>query len=401
MDFNDTKDEADFRAEARAFLGQHLDPKGEKPLRQRIDGKEFMRRAKEWQALKAKNGYAQITWPKEIGGRGGTSMQQVIWNQEEGKFDAPTGPFTIGLGMCVPTVIAFGSDEHKKRYVGPALTGNEIWCQLFSEPAAGSDVAGVKTRAVKDGDEWVINGQKVWTTGAQFSDYGILLTRTDPKAVKHKGLTMFIVNMKDPAVDVRPIHQASGGREFNEVYFTDLRVPDSDRLGEPGQGWKVAIVTLMNERLAVGGSPGPDWSEIMAYAREQGTLGDAAFRAKLADWYVAAQGYKLTKFRTQTALSKGETPGPESSIGKIITANHLQDICNSAIEMQDHYGIMSDTETMPQDALFQQSFMWAPGLRIAGGTDEILKNIIAERVLGLPQDTRVDKTVPFDELKQG
>ena len=183
--------------------------------------------------------------------------------------------------------------------------------------------------------------------------------------------------------------------------FTDLRVPDSDRLGDVGSGWKVAIVTLMNERLAVGGSPGPDWGEIMTYAKEQGTMNDAAFRAKLADWYVAAQGYKLTKFRTQTALSKGQTPGPESSIGKIITANHLQDICNSAIEMQDHYGIMSDTDTMPQDALFQQSFMWAPGLRIAGGTDEILKNIIAERVLGLPQDTRVDKNVPFDELKQG
>ena len=401
MDFNDTKDEAAFRAEAHAFLAQHLEPKGEKPLRQRIDGHEFLRRAKDWQAVKAKAGYAQITWPKEIGGRGGTSMQQVIWNQEEGKFDAPTGPFTIGLGMCVPTVIAFGSDAHKKRFVAPALTGEEIWCQLFSEPAAGSDVAGVKTRAVKDGDEWVINGQKVWTTGAHISDYGILLTRTDPKAVKHKGLTMFIVNMKDAAVETRPIHQASGGREFNEVYFTDLRVPDSDRLGEVGQGWKVAIVTLMNERLAVGGSPGPDWDEIMDYAREQGTLSDAAFRAKLADWYVAAQGYKLTKFRTQTALSKGETPGPESSIGKIITANHLQDICNSAIEMQDHYGIMNDTDTMPQDALFQSSFMWAPGLRIAGGTDEILKNIIAERVLGLPQDTRVDKSVPFDELKQG
>ena len=401
MDFNDTKDEAAFRAEAHAFLAQHLDPKGEKPLRQRIDGHEYLRRAKDWQAVKAKAGYAQITWPKEIGGRGGTSMQQVIWNQEEGKFDAPTGPFTIGLGMCVPTVIAFGSDAHKKRFVGPALTGEEIWCQLFSEPAAGSDVAGVKTRAVKDGDEWVINGQKVWTTGAHVSDYGILLTRTDPKAVKHKGLTMFIVNMKDAAVETRPIHQASGGREFNEVYFTDLRVPDSDRLGEVGQGWKVAIVTLMNERLAVGGSPGPDWDEIMDYAREQGTLSDAAFRAKLADWYVAAQGYKLTKFRTQTALSKGETPGPESSIGKIITANHLQDICNSAIEMQDHYGIMNDTDTMPHDALFQNSFMWAPGLRIAGGTDEILKNIIAERVLGLPQDTRVDKNVPFDELKQG
>ncbi|MEO0883234.1 MAG: acyl-CoA dehydrogenase family protein [Pseudomonadota bacterium] len=401
MDFNDTTEEAEFRAEARNFLSQHLEPKGDKPLRQRISGEEFMSRAKDWQATKAKNGYAQITWPKEIGGRGGTAMQQVIWNQEEGKFDAPTGPFTIGLGMCVPTVIAFGSDEHKARYVKPSLLGEEIWCQLFSEPAAGSDVAGVKTRAVKEGDEWVINGQKVWTTGAHFSDYGILLVRTDPKAVKHKGLTMFIVDMKDPAIEVRPIHQASGGREFNEVYFTDLRVPDSDRLGEVGQGWKVAIVTLMNERLAVGGSPGPDWGEIMDFARDQGTLSDSAFREKLADWYVAAQGYKLTKFRTQTALSRGETPGPENSIGKIITANHLQDICNAAIEMQDHYGIMSDAETMPADAIFQQSFMWAPGLRIAGGTDEILKNIIAERVLGLPQDVRVDKSVPFDELKQG
>ena len=177
MDFNDTKDEAAFRAEAHAFLAKHLEPKGDKPLRQRIDGKEYLARARDWQAIKAKAGYAQITWPKEIGGRGGTSMQQVIWNQEEGKFDAPTGPFTIGLGMCVPTVIAFGSDAHKKRFVSPALTGEEIWCQLFSEPAAGSDVAGVKTRAVKEGDEWVINGQKVWTTGAQFSDYGILLTR--------------------------------------------------------------------------------------------------------------------------------------------------------------------------------------------------------------------------------
>lgn len=401
MDFNDTVEEAEFRAEARAFLEQHLEPKGRKPMRQRVSGEEFMANAKKWQATKAKAGYAKITWPKEMGGRGGTAMQQVIWGQEEGKFDAPTGPFTIGLGMCIPTVIAFGSDEHKKRYVQKALLGEEIWCQLFSEPAAGSDVAGVKTRAVKDGDEWVINGQKVWTSGAHYSDYGILLVRTDPSAPKHKGLTMFIVDMKQQGVEARPIHQASGGREFNEVYFTDVRIPDSDRLGEVGQGWKVAIVTLMNERLAVGGSPGPDWSEIMEYAKQAGTMGDTGFRENLADWYVAAQGYSLTKLRTQTALSKGETPGPESSIGKIITANQLQDICNSAIEMQDHYGLMNDEDTMPADALFQQSFMWAPGLRIAGGTDEILKNIIAERVLGLPQDVRVDKTVPFEDLKQG
>ncbi|CAI8382077.1 MAG: acyl-CoA dehydrogenase [Hyphomonadaceae bacterium] len=399
MDFNDTPEEADFRAEVQAFLAKHMDEKGARPLRQRVSGAEFMQKAKDWQALKAENRFAQITWPTEWGGRGGSSMQNVIWGQEEAKYDAPVGPFTIGLGMCIPTVIAFGSDEHKKRYVKKALRGEEIWCQLFSEPAAGSDVAGLKTRAVKDGDEWVINGQKVWTSGAHYSDYGILLVRTDPKAPKHKGLTMFIVDMKQKGVEARPIHQASGGREFNEVYFTDVRISDTDRLGEVGQGWKVAIVTLMNERLAVGGSPGPDWSEIMNYAKDFGSMGDAGFREKLADWYVQAQGYKLTKLRTQTALSKGQTPGPENSIGKIITANQLQDICNSAIEMQDHYGLMTDSEIMPADAAFQQSFMWAPGLRIAGGTDEILKNIIAERVLGLPQDVRVDKTAPFDELK--
>ena len=401
MDFNDTTQEAEFRAEARAFLGKHLEPKSAKPLRQRVTGSEFMKQAKNWQAIKADAGYAQITWPKEIGGRGGTPMQQVVWNQEEAKFDAPVGPFAIGLGMCIPTVIAFGSDEHKKKYVHKALRGEEIWCQLFSEPSAGSDVAGLKTKAERDGDDWVINGQKVWTSGAHYSDYGILLVRTDPKVPKHKGLTMFIVNMKQKGVEARPIHQASGQREFNEVYFTDVRIPDSDRLGEAGNGWKVALVTLMNERLAVGGSTGPDWGEILEYAKQAGTITEGAFRSKLADWYVAAQGYKLTKFRTQTALSRGQTPGPENSIGKIINANQLQDICNSAIEMQDHYGIMTDESRMPQDAFFQQGFMWAPGLRIAGGTDEILRNIIAERVLGLPQDVRVDKSVNFDELKQG
>lgn len=397
MDFKDSTEEAEFRAEANAFLSQHLDPKIANGIPSGRSG-DYLQRAKDWQKVKAENRFAQITWPEAMGGRGGSPMQQVIWNQEENKFDAPTGPFAIGLGMCVPTVIAFGSDEHKQRYVQKALFGEEIWCQLFSEPAAGSDVAGLKTKAVKDGDDWVINGQKVWTSGAHYSDYGIVLVRTDPDVPKHKGLTMFIIDMKQEGVEVRPIHQASGGSEFNEVYFTDVRIPDKDRLGEPGMGWKVALVTLMNERLAVGGSPGPDWAEIMDYARSSGTMTDAAFRAKLADWYVAAQGYKLTKFRTQTALSKGETPGPENSIGKVITANHLQDICNSAIEMQDHFGIISDKDHAPSEAIFQESFMWAPGLRIAGGTDEILKNIIAERVLGLPQDVRVDKTKAFSEF---
>ncbi len=401
MDFNDTKDEAAFRAEANSFLSQHLELKGANRIASGRDRQKIMLKAKEWQRTKAEHGYAKITWPKELGGMDGTQLQQVIWNQEEAKFDAPTGPFTIGLGMCIPTVIAFGSDAHKAKYVQKAVKGEEIWCQLFSEPSAGSDVAGLKTRAIKDGDDWVINGQKVWTSGAHYSDYGIVLVRTDPTVPKHKGLTMFIIDMKQAGVEVRPIHQASGGNEFNEVYFTDVRIPDSDRLGDPGQGWKVALVTLMNERLAVGGSPGPDWKEIMEYAKNNGAMEDQAFREKLADWYVNAQGYKLTKFRTQTAMSRGETPGPENSIGKIITANHLQDICNSAIEMQDHFGLITDEDTAAADAIFQQSFMWAPGLRIAGGTDEILKNIIAERVLGLPGEIRVDKDIPFDTLKEG
>jgi len=308
--------------------------------------------------------------------------------------------------MCVPTVMAFANDETKQRFVAPAVRGEEIWCQLFSEPSAGSDVAGLRTRAVKDGDDWVINGQKVWTSGAHYCDFGILLVRTNPDVPKHKGLTMFWIDMKAPGVDVRPIHQMSGGSNFNEVYFTDLRVNDSQRLGAVGDGWKVALVTLMNERLAVGGSTGPNYAEIMALARSTVTedgnaLANDAFREKLADWYVQAEGLKLTRFRTMTALSRGQTPGPESSIGKIISANQLQDLSNSAIELEDQFGIITDTAIAPMEAAFQQSLMWAPGLRIAGGTDEILKNIIAERVLGLPGDVRVDKDVAFKDMPTG
>jgi alkylation response protein AidB-like acyl-CoA dehydrogenase len=408
MDFNDTPEEAAFRAKARAFLEGTVKPKGkDKPMAGEMDGKAYIAAARAYQAKKAESGFAGITWAKEQGGQGLPPIYSVIFGQEEGKFDAPAGPFAIGLGMCIPTVIAFATDEQKKRYVGPALRGEEIWCQLFSEPAAGSDVAGLKTKAVRDGDEWVINGQKVWTSGAHYSDYGILLVRTDPDKPKHKGLTMVFLDMKSPGVEVRPIHQMSGGSNFNEVYFTDVRVPVAQTLGGEGNGWTVALVTLMNERLAVGGSPGPDYGEIMRYARDAAgpdgapLLEDSGFRQRLADWYVKAEGYKLTKFRTQTALSKGETPGPEASIGKILTANQLQDITNAAIEAQDHHGILVDPARAPMEAIFQQSYMWAPGLRIAGGTDEILKNIIAERVLGLPGDVRVDKDVAFKDLPSG
>ena len=402
MDFNDSPEEAAFREKARKWLADNAaDHKSTTANGRKPNSPEHMAAAKAWQTRKAEAGYACITWPKEWGGGGGTPIQSVIFNQEEAKAGVNYGYFTIGLGMCVPTVMAFADDGTKQRFVGPAVKGEEIWCQLFSEPAGGSDVAAARTRAVKDGDEWVINGQKVWTTGAQYSDYGILLVRTDPDVPKHKGLTMFWIDMHDPAVEVRPIHQMSGGSDFNEVYFTDLRVKDSQRLGAPGQGWQVALVTLMNERLAVGGSAGPDYKLVMDLARQLGTMKDAALREKLADWYVASEGLKLTRFRTMTALSRGQTPGAESSIGKIISANQMQDMANTSMELEDQFGIINDPAVAPLEAAFQQSLMWAPGLRIAGGTDEILKNIIAERVLGLPGDVRVDKDVAFKDMPTG
>jgi alkylation response protein AidB-like acyl-CoA dehydrogenase len=409
MDFNDTPEEAAFRAKALAFLTANVIPKGgdKETLQKRLSDRDYMAAAKAYQNAKAANGFAGITWPKEQGGQGLAPIFSVIFGQEEVKFDAPGAPFTIGLGMCVPTVIAFATDAQKERHVGPALRGEEIWCQLFSEPSAGSDVAGLKTKAVRDGDDYIINGQKVWTSGAHYSDWGIVLVRTNPDKAKHKGLSMFFIDMKSPGIEIRPIHQMSGGSNFNEVYFSDVRVPADQMLGGEGNGWSVALVTLMNERLAVGGSPGPDYKEIFDWAHtmpglEGGTLAnDATFRQKLADWVVRAEGYKLAKFRTMTALSKGQTPGPESSIGKIITANQLQDITNSAIESMDHFGIVTDSAHAPLDGVFQQSYMWAAGLRIAGGTDEILKNIIAERILGLPGDVRVDKDVAFKDLPVG
>lgn len=411
MDFDDTKEEAAFRKECHDWLSQNARFKsasGENSRnRSNMSDDELVKRAKEWQAKKAAAGYAQITWPKEWGGRGGTPIESVIYSQEEAKFSVPGGVFEIGLGMCVPTVMTYADPDTCKRVVGPALRGEEIWCQLFSEPAAGSDVAGIRTKAEKDGDEWVINGQKVWTSGAQFSDFGIIITRTDPNVPKHKGLTMFWLDMKSPGVEVRPIKQMSGDSGFNEVFFTDVRVKDSQRLGEVGQGWKSAITTLMNERLAVGGGAGAgDFGELLALARstemeEGAAIAQSSVREKIADWYVESQGLKLNRFRTITALSKGTAPGPEASIGKIVSAPKMQDLAAFAMDMEDMGGIITDRSIAPLNGGFQAQWFGAAGYRIAGGTDEILRNIVAERVLGLPQDVRVDKEAAFNELPKG
>ncbi|MEN8723434.1 MAG: acyl-CoA dehydrogenase family protein [Alphaproteobacteria bacterium] len=409
MDFNDSPEEAAFRAEVREWLDKNAEKKTDTNTNWRagLDDAEAMAKAKAWQAKRADARFAQITWPEEWGGRGGTPIQTVIYGQEESQYLAPRGYFEIGLGMCIPTMMAYATPEQNARFVQPALRGEEIWCQLFSEPSAGSDVAGLRTKAVRDGDDWVINGQKVWTSGAHYSDFGILLTRTNPDVPKHKGLTMFFLDMKSPGVECRPIKQMSGDANFNEVFFTDVRIPDSQRLSDEGNGWKVALTTLMNERLAVGDASGPDIEELMELARntESETGGpvikDMDVRQKIADWYVQGQGLKYTKFRTLTALSKGQTPGPEASISKVVSAPRLQDLTSFALDLMDQSGVQMDRELTGENMQFMASNFWAPGLRIAGGTDEILRNIIAERVLGLPGDVRVDKDVAYKDLPKG
>ncbi|MBM3619562.1 MAG: acyl-CoA dehydrogenase [Alphaproteobacteria bacterium] len=404
MDFNDTSEEAAFRAEVRKWLEANAKRKSDdkQAYRARVDDPGLLRAAKEWQAKKAAAGYARITWPKEYGGMGGSPIQQVIYQQEESNFLVPLGFFDIGLGMCIPTMMAYATKEQLTRHVKPALYGEEVWCQLFSEPAAGSDVAGIRTKAERDGDDWIINGQKVWTSGAHYSDWGIIITRTDPNVPKHQGLTMFFLSMKSPGVEARPIKQISGGANFNEVFFTNVRVPDSQRLGKVGDGWKAALTTLMNERLAVGmPSGGLDVDELLELARgtelEDGpAIRNGHVRSKIADWYVQAQGLKYTRYRTLTAMSRGQTPGPESSIIKVVAAPKMQDLGALAMELMGPAGIM--TSDVPGSGGFQAQWIGGAGFRIAGGTDEILRNIVAERVLGLPQDVRVDKDVPFNQL---
>jgi alkylation response protein AidB-like acyl-CoA dehydrogenase len=401
VDFEDTKEEAKFRSEVRAWL------KANAPTKKELKGLGEIEAAKLWQKRKYDAGWACIRWPKEYGGRGGNAIEQVIWNQEEVKYQVPGGVFSIGQGMAAPTMMTYATEDQKRRYLPKLASGEEIWCQLFSEPAGGSDLAALRTKAEKVGDEWVINGQKIWTSGAHYSDYAILVTRSDPNVPKHQGLTYFFLSMKSPGVTVKPIKQISGGAHFNEVYFSDVRIPDSQRLGAVGQGWQVALTTLMNERASIGaGGGGVGVSQAMKLAQKleidgRPALEDRAIRAKLADWYVQESGLKYTGYRSMTALSRGAIPGPENSIGKLVGAPKNQEMAAFCIDLLEEHGAMWDPSVSEAAGLYQLAYMSAPGLRIAGGTDEIMANIIAERVLGLPQDMRADKGLPFNKVPTG
>ena len=355
-------------------------------------------------------GLAWIHFPEGHGGLGLSPRLQNLVNERVQGAGGPNPYYRnpIGYGMCGPTVVEWGSEEQKRRYLRPLFTGEEIWCQLFSEPGSGSDFAGLSARGVRDGDEWIVNGQKVWTTLAHISRWGLLVVRTDPEAVKHAGLTAFVVDMHAPGVEVRPLRQMTGEAEFNEVYFTDTRIPSAEILGSPGDGWRVSLTTLMNERVSIGGAVAPRGSGAIASAlrlwRElPEERRDAVARDELVRMWIRSEVGRLTNIRAAQNRKIG-VPGPEGSIGKVASAEVNKDIYELCVDLMGANGMlygsyaMARPETAMESDTLQKAFLRARANSIEGGTSEVMRNILGERVLGLPGDVRVDRDVPWSQV---
>ena len=400
MDFDESPEEAAFRAEARAWLAEAAKTEAARGL---VGGTPsldtgWVARAKPWQAHLADAGWACITWPTDSGGRGGTPAEAAIFADESARVGLSANAFAVGIAMVGPTIIAHGTEAQRRRFLPPMRRGDEVWCQLFSEPGAGSDLAGLSTRAVRDGDEWVVNGQKVWTSGAPYSDYGILLARTDPDQPKHRGITYFLVDMHSPGIEVRPLRQMTGASHFSEVFFTDVRIPHDHVVGEVNGGWAVAMTTLANERTMMGGgSSGPVVTDLIELARACGAHRDPTVRQGLAASWSRAEIMRYLGYRSRTRASQGLPPGPEVSVRKVFAAWNLKGNGELALAVQGAAGMLLDGDA-PAGGRWQQSFLGAPSIRIAGGSDEIQRNVMGERVLGLPAEPRVDKHRPFREL---
>lgn len=401
MDFNDTEEEAAFRSEARSWLAAnaplHVLVEGE-----RLDDREEVARGKAWQRALYDGGFAGITLPKRLGGRGGSTIEAVVFAEEEGRYTLPKGPYIgIGLGMALPVIGKHGTSEQIERFAAATLRGDLTWCQLFSEPGAGSDLAALRTKAVRDGDTWVINGQKVWSSWAHRSDWGILVVRTDPTVPKHKGLTFFVVDMASRGIDIRPIRQISGASDFNETFLADVRIPDTDRIGAPGEGWACCMTVLMGERLGSGSDkssvrPLIDYAAATPHGR--GTaLDSGSVRLALAEAIADERGAKYLEARLRTMVSRGENPGALAGMIKLSYASRLQRTSGLAMELRGLDAIAPSADDSATRAL-QSDYIWSTVMRIAGGADEVLRNQIAERVLGMPGDVRADKDVPFDQL---
>lgn len=406
MDFNDNIHEAAFRAEARAWLAAHA-PAHELVPGEKMPDTEEADRGRAWMRELFAGGWSGLTFPKALGGRGLSGGEAVIFSEEEGKYHLPKGPFTtIGTGMALPVIARHGNDEQKARFIEATLKGDLTWCQLFSEPAAGSDLAALRTKAVRVDDgsgDWIVNGQKVWSSWAHLSDWGILVVRTDPAVPKHKGLTFFVVDMKTPGIETRPIRQISGASEFNETFLTDVRIPDANRIGAEGEGWACCMTVLMGERLGSGAhrsgvEPLLDYAAATPDGHGGTMLDDRAVRQRLAEALADEQGERFFQARLRTMVSKGENPGALAGMVKLAYAGRYQATNGLALELRGLAGIAPDAgDTATGDV--QYDYIYSTVMRIAGGADEVLRNQIAERVLGMPGEVRMDKDVPFEQLK--
>ncbi|MGH9246156.1 MAG: acyl-CoA dehydrogenase family protein [Acidimicrobiales bacterium] len=410
---------ADFEKEVVTFLDDHAERKGDeaKPfvwgegdddvaLFEEIDPeveRKALAAAKAWRATRFDAGLGWITGPSQYGGRELPGAYERLYTTLEAKYDIPDQTFFgIGFGMIAPTILAHASDEVKEQYLPAMYRGDIVACQLFSEPTAGSDLASLRTRAERDGDEWIVAGQKVWTSGAQFSDIGEIICRTDPNLPKHKGLTGFVVDMHAPGVEVRPLRQMTGGTSFNEVFFNEVRVPESHRLGDVNAGWSVALTTLMNERMAIGAGGGGlgmglgNAARLTEMVRHYGLADDPIIRQELVKVFIGFRVAKLTNQRATEKLKAGQLPGPELSTAKLSLTTNLQAVTRFVAQALGPR-LVADTGEWGTYS-WSQLVLGVPGFRVAGGTDEVMRNIIGERVLGLPKDPAVDTKSPFTDM---
>jgi alkylation response protein AidB-like acyl-CoA dehydrogenase len=384
-----------FRQRCFDFLTEHAEPGTRRDL---AAGRRFQ------QALAAA-GLAGLTYAEEYGGAGLTLEHERIYRQVAQQFPAMGGEFIISHGMCLPVLNEFGTEDQKRRYMPDNISGTTLWCQMFSEPGAGSDVASLQTRADRDGDEWILNGQKVWTTLAHASDYGIVIARTDPEQPKHAGISMFIIDLRSAGVEIRPIHQIDGGKHFNEVFFTDVRLPLDALIGECNNGWRQATAMLMYERVAIGSMGAgsisqPMYDVLLEAARVNGCVGDPIVRDQLMQIYAMETTKSLVAMRTRAELKSGKAPGPGGSLGKLAGSVISWRFREIAMEIAGA-GSQAWEAADEVAAALQLQVLGSFGASIAGGTDEIQRNIIGDRVLGLPRDISVDTSVPFKDLKVG
>jgi alkylation response protein AidB-like acyl-CoA dehydrogenase len=407
VNFDESPEQAALRAEIRAFLDAHATVKtgtdadwsrGPKDDSEEA-AHEHMERTREWQRTLYDNGWAGITWPKEFGGRGGTPAEAITFSQEAARYDVTTGFVGAAQSLVGPPIMRHGNKAQQERYLQPLLRGDELWCQLFSEPGAGSDLAALGTRAVRDGDEFVVNGQKVWNSEAQHADFGILIARTDPDAPKHRGITFFLVDMRSPGIEVRPLRQATGQAHFNEVFFNDVRVPVENVVGEINGGWPVTRTVLTSEAgmIGSGGGGAATFASLLATARAFGRTEDPVVRQGLVDVYSRERMLQWMGMRMQTFVMHRRGTPPDPSVMKNFSTQSTEIKVNLGVAVEGAAGML-DRADGPEAGFWQNNLLQQFSSRIGGGTNEVHRNMIAERALGLPRDAQPDKDLPWKEI---